>query len=126
MRRRTFIEIVGGAAVTWPLTARAQQSARPVVGFLGSETEQTGEHLAAAFRKGLAESGFVDGRNVTIEYRWQGGQYATVQSHLADLLKLRPAVMTSGASSRRRLRRLQRNRCRCCSPPRPIRWRWAS
>ena len=97
MRRRDFITVLGGAAaVSWPLVARAQQPAMPVVGFLGSGTVQTGEHLAAAFRKGLTESGFVDGRNVTIEYRWQGGQYATVQSHLADLLKLRPAVMIVG------------------------------
>jgi ABC-type uncharacterized transport system substrate-binding protein len=96
MRRREFITLIGGAAAAWPLAVRAQESARPVVGFLGSGTVQTGEHLAAAFRKGLAESGFVDGRNVRIEYRWQGGQYGTVQSHLVDLLKLRPMVMTVG------------------------------
>jgi putative tryptophan/tyrosine transport system substrate-binding protein len=96
VNRREFITLLGGAATAWPLAAPAQQSAMPVVGFLGSGTVQTGDHLAAAFRKGLAESGFVDGRNVTIEYRWLGGRYATVQSHLADLLKFRPTVMTVG------------------------------
>jgi putative tryptophan/tyrosine transport system substrate-binding protein len=94
MRRREFITLLGGAAVVWPLAAGAQSM--PVVGFLGSGSEETARHLAAAFRKGLAEVGYAEGHNVAIEYRWQDGQYARVQSHLADLLRHQPAVIVVG------------------------------
>ena len=70
MRRREFIAALGGTAVAWPLSTRAQQPALPVIGFLISETSMTWREEIAAFQRGLAETGYVEGRNVAIEYRW--------------------------------------------------------
>jgi putative tryptophan/tyrosine transport system substrate-binding protein len=70
MKRREFISLISGVAATWPLAARAQQRRVPVVGFLRGGTEAGAANLLAAFRKGLSETGFVEGRNLTIEFRW--------------------------------------------------------
>ena len=91
MRRREFIGLVGGAAVVWPLTARAQQSAMPVVGFLSSFSSN--ERNTAAFNQGLKELGFVDGQNVVIDYRYAEGHYDQLPGLAADLVRRPVAVI---------------------------------
>ena len=78
MKRRQFIALLGGAAATWPMAARGQQPGMPVVGFIDGGSLNAAEHRVAAFRKGLNETGYVEGQNVTIEYHWLEGQYLSL------------------------------------------------
>jgi putative tryptophan/tyrosine transport system substrate-binding protein len=95
MRRREFITLVGGTAVAWPLSARAQQTALPVVGFVRDGTAEASVRFAAAFREGLNKSGYVEGQNVTVEYYWLEGQYDRLPALMADLVRRKVDVIAA-------------------------------
>ena len=93
MRRRDFLTFVGGSAVAWPVMARAQQI--PVIGFLSGQSADNYSHLAAAFRRGLREAGFVDGQNAIIEYRWADGRDERLPALAAELIERNVTVLVS-------------------------------
>jgi putative ABC transport system substrate-binding protein len=95
LKRREFIALVGGATVAWPLTVRAQQPAMPVVGFLTNRSPGESAHLVAAFHQGLGETGYVDGKDIQIAFRWGEGQFARLPALAADLIERKPAVIVA-------------------------------
>ena len=97
MKRRTFIAGLGSAAA-WPVVARAQQTTVPVVGFVHGGSAGDSASYVAAFRKGLGESGYVEGQNVTVEYHWLQGQFDRLPALMADLVGRRVAVIATPAT----------------------------
>jgi len=98
MRRREFMTLLGGAAVTWSLAARAQQGALPLIGFINGGSADASTGFVAAFRKGLSESGFVEGQNVAVEYHWLEGRYDRLPALAADLIRRRVALIATPGS----------------------------
>jgi ABC-type uncharacterized transport system substrate-binding protein len=100
MRRREFIRLITVVASAWPLTIHAQQAGMPVIGYLSARSPQDAGHLVEAFRRGLSETGFVEGKNVTVEYRWAQGQHDRLPALAADLVRKPVAVLvTTGGES---------------------------
>src|SRR5262245_44813700 len=98
IQRRNFMALLGGAAAAWPIAARAQQ--QPVIGYLGITSPEAFASRLLAFRQGLSETGYLEGRNVTIEYRWAEGQFDRLPLLASDLVGLRPsAIVTAGSTA---------------------------
>jgi putative ABC transport system substrate-binding protein len=95
MRRREFIRLIGGVAATWPLAARAQQPTLPVVGFVHSLSAKDLASQSSAFLKGLSEAGYVDGRNVVIEFHWAEGRIDRLPAMMAELVHRQVAVIAA-------------------------------
>jgi putative tryptophan/tyrosine transport system substrate-binding protein len=104
MRRRDFIKVIAGTAASWPLAARAQRSAMPVIGYLDVGSPEGSAPFVAAFRNGLAHTGQVDGKNVAIEYRWADGHNDRLPELATDLVSKKVTVIATPGSTAAALR----------------------
>jgi len=95
MRRRDFVTLLGGSAIAWPLAVHAQQRAMPVIGYLGIWSAESDASRLTGLRRGLNETGYVEGRNLTIEYRWHGNQPDRLPTLVAELIQMRVAVIVT-------------------------------
>src|SRR5215472_19248110 len=100
IERRDFITLLGGAAVSWPLAARAQQPELPAIGFLNVASPEAFGPYVAAFRQGLGQVGYVEGRNVAIEFRWARGQYDRLAALASELVGQKVAVIAANGGAR--------------------------
>jgi len=99
VKRREFITLLGGAVIAWPAAARAQQAQMPVIGFLHPTSPEQSADRLRGFRQGLKDTGYVEGENVTVEYRWAEGQYDRLSALVADLARRKVAVIATGGLS---------------------------
>src|ERR1700747_817581 len=95
MKRRTFITLLGGAAAAWSVRVHAERAPMPVIGYMSARAPDESTHLLAAFRRGLAEGGYVEGQNLSIEFRWARGQYDLLPAMAAELVNRRVLVLTT-------------------------------